>query len=239
VDTLRTMDRQTADGAAWLTARAVSTRTDAPLQDLGGWAAQQSAGLSALTPEVPAGALDQMNSSLTLLAQVGDRGAALLTALDCPRGPATAGTDVLGPRPAPCTAQPVPGTAPDSGGVLSGSGAAPSSGGAAPSTTAVPGGPAPDQGGGAVPTAGPTGSGGAAPGAGSSATAGRPAPPSVAVPTVPGVPTTLPVPSLPVQVPLPLPLPGAGSGGGAGGATSSSPPLIDTHLPICIKPLIC
>jgi Domain of unknown function (DUF5667) len=102
VETLRTMDAQTADGTAWMTDRSVSTRSPAPLDELLDWVAGQSAGLSALGPEVPEGARDAMTSSLTLLAQVGARGTALQTALTCPAGPATSGTDGLGPRPAPC-----------------------------------------------------------------------------------------------------------------------------------------
>jgi hypothetical protein len=229
VDTLRTMDRQTADGTAWLTARAVSTRADAPLDELVGWAAGQSAGLSAAAPEVPAGARGELDSSQALLAQVGDRGTALLTALKCPGGPATSGTDVLGPLPVPCTAA--------GSGVGSGSAAAPPAGGPAPATTAVPGAPGTDPTTGALPTPGGTGSAAASAGSSgnrASAGTGRAGAPSVAVPTVPGLPTTPPLPS----VPVPLPLPGTGVGN-PGEEGSSSPPLIDTRLPICIKPLIC
>ena len=51
--TLDTMDAQTTDGAAWLALRSVTADDARPLDDLAGWVAGQSDGLSALTGEMP------------------------------------------------------------------------------------------------------------------------------------------------------------------------------------------
>ncbi|MQA33100.1 DUF5667 domain-containing protein [Modestobacter roseus] len=104
VETLRTMDRQTTDGAAWLTARAVADDDAAALRALTSWTAGQRAGLDALADDVPPGADGALDSSRELVAAVADRADALGTALDCPGGPAVAAGDELGPLPAPCPA---------------------------------------------------------------------------------------------------------------------------------------
>ena len=55
VETLGTMDAQTAEGAALLTARAVATEDAGPLTLLAEWTADQSDGLAALQDDVPRG----------------------------------------------------------------------------------------------------------------------------------------------------------------------------------------
>jgi hypothetical protein len=50
LDTVRTMDDQTTEGAAWLTERSVTTKALAPLEDLAVWTAEQSDELAAVTP---------------------------------------------------------------------------------------------------------------------------------------------------------------------------------------------
>ncbi|MGY1619367.1 DUF5667 domain-containing protein [Geodermatophilus sp. SYSU D00691] len=233
VEVLRTMDAQTAEGTAWLITRSVELRDAAPLTDLLDWAAEQSADLTALAPEVPDGAEEAMDSSLALLTQVSARGTALQEALACAAGPAVAGTDALGPQPADCVEETPP---PASGGTT----------GSVPPGTATPSGEPTDQPVPGVPT--PTGgtagspSTGAGSGSGSGAgggTGGGPGSGTTSRPSTPSRPTPgLPLPS--------LPLPGTGGtstapGGGAAPSTStSSPPaIIDTPLPVCLPPIIC
>ncbi|TFV65404.1 UNVERIFIED_ORG: hypothetical protein E4P37_09845, partial [Bacillus sp. AZ43] len=108
VETLRTMDAQTREGAAWLADRAVDTGDGGPLDVLSGWAAGQSGGLSGLQAVVPGDAADAVGRSLTLLADIGARTDDLRTALTCAGGPAVDGADALGPVPAACAA-PAPG----------------------------------------------------------------------------------------------------------------------------------
>jgi hypothetical protein len=127
LQTLDTMDAQTADGAAWLGERAVTAGDAGPLVELAGWAAAQSAGLDSLEPDVPEAARSAFDRSQVLLAQVGTRAAGLRTALDCPAGPATEGADELGPRPGTCVAAPPadgddPAPPPGTGGATSASG---------------------------------------------------------------------------------------------------------------------
>ncbi|MGY1801951.1 DUF5667 domain-containing protein [Blastococcus sp. SYSU D00922] len=105
LETLRTMDEQTTEGAAWLADRAVDTQDAQPLDELAEWAAVQTAELAALQPRVPDEATEAVGQSLTLLAEIGARTGGLQSAVACPGGPAVAGTDDLGPVPAPC---PVP-----------------------------------------------------------------------------------------------------------------------------------
>jgi hypothetical protein len=212
MDTLRTMDAQTTQGAAWLATRAAQTGTTSPLDFLTGWTSRQSADLSALVAEVPAGAREAMGSSLALLSRINARDVALRGALTCPAGPATAGSDVLGPVPAECQ-QAAPsatgGSTPGSGGTASGG---------PPSTDPpVPGAPA-------VPTSG-GGSGG-----------------SVGPTAVPSAPRTtdpsMPAPSLatlpPVQVSRPGSSGGSGASPGSGSSAGTSPPPVG----VCLGPIV-
>jgi Domain of unknown function (DUF5667) len=102
VETLETMDAQTAEGAAWLTDRAVTTEDAGPLELLADWAAGQSEELAALRDDAPAAATDDVDDSLVLLSDIATRVSGLDSSLDCPAGPATAGADELGPVPALC-----------------------------------------------------------------------------------------------------------------------------------------
>ena len=217
--TLTTMDAQTTEGASWLATRAVQTGSSSPLDFLEQWSTQQAADLSALVSKVPAGARDAMGNSLALISGVRARTTALQGAFTCPAGPATAGTDALGPKPAEC-AQPTPPAAP--GGGTPDPGGAP---GGEQTTTDLPTTEAP-----AAPTQG-SGSGSSSGGS----TAGT------TVPTVP--PTTVPSVPAPSLPPLPLPsisvsLPGSSNGSGStpssGAPSSTSPPLVS----ICLGPIV-
>lgn len=105
--TLETMDRQTGEGAAWLTSRALDSSDTAPLDRLSGWAAEQSARLDEARTGVPAPAADEVDASRALLTQVTERADSLRAALACPAGPALLGTDLLGPVADGClTAEP-------------------------------------------------------------------------------------------------------------------------------------
>jgi hypothetical protein len=104
LETLRTMDEQTQQGAVWLTERAIATEDAGPLDDLAEWAAGQAGGLSALESLVPDAAADAFGQSLRLLAEVDARTGGLEATLACPGGPAVDGSDDLGPVPAPCPA---------------------------------------------------------------------------------------------------------------------------------------
>ncbi|WP_138761131.1 hypothetical protein, partial [Modestobacter altitudinis] len=104
VDTLQTMDAQTAEGTAALTAAALARSDTGALTVLTGWADEQQAGIDRLSRAVPTGAEGALAASRDLAARVAVRGGGLGRALDCPGGPSTAGTDELGPRPAPCPA---------------------------------------------------------------------------------------------------------------------------------------
>ena len=211
LETLRTMDDQTEEGAAWLTGRAVDTTDAAPLDRLAQWAGVQSGELAALQPLVPDEAADAVTRSLDLLSDVGARAGGLETALGCAGGPAVAGTDDLGPVPATC---PVPVEAPGTptDGQTSGPGTAPAPQGTTPQgttpgqSTVAPTVPAPAP----VPQGG--GSGG------------------LPTPAVPAPTTTprLPIPSVPT---LPLPAPAAPSS-----AIISVPPL--GPIEVCIPPLL-
>ena len=213
--TLATMDDQTREGAAWLAARALDTASAAPLDDLSGWAAEQSVRLSAVRGEVPAPAADDVDGSLTLLGEITRRAEALRTDLACPNGPVTAGADRLGPVTAGCLP------------------AASGPGGAPEPIRPAPGGTAPE----AVPTpapsipvlpptapAGPTGS--------------QPAPGTVPSPVVTGAPTprtSTPgglLPSLPPVLPAPT-----------APVTTTPPPVVGVPIPqlplgLCLGGLI-
>jgi len=173
LETLRTMDEQTAEGTVWLTDRAVGSGDAGQLDDLARWAAGQSGELTALQPQLPQEATATVGQSLALLTEIGTRTGALDTALACPGGPAVAGTDRLGPVPAPCLS---PGPAPP---VTSGEPPATQTGqGAAPSTPAQP-----------APQPAPTPVPGTTPG-------GNPPVPSVPAPTPGGVlPSLAPSPT--------------------------------------------
>jgi Domain of unknown function (DUF5667) len=99
---LGTMDRQTAAGAAELADRALEGSDPAPVAELATWAERQDARLAEVRAAVPAAASDEVRRSADLLADVLARVAALRAALACPSGPATSGTDRLGPVPLPC-----------------------------------------------------------------------------------------------------------------------------------------
>jgi hypothetical protein len=114
IATLDTMDAQSTEGAALLGGRSVATGRPGPLADLTGWAAEQSAGLAALRPGVPSAAQDEVDASLVLLSDITARATGLQTALACASGPATSGTDALGPVPADCVVEQTP--APPGGG---------------------------------------------------------------------------------------------------------------------------
>ncbi|SOD94299.1 DUF5667 domain-containing protein [Blastococcus haudaquaticus] len=211
LETLRTMDEQTQEGAAWLTDRAVDTANRAPLDRLAQWAAAQSGELAALEPLVPEAAADAVAGSLELLAQVGLRADGLEVALSCAGGPAVAGTDDLGPVPAACPTPvetpgaPTSGQTPGPGSVPAPAPQGTTPPGTTPAQPTVPPEPAPAP----VPPGGGTG--------------GLPT-------TVVPAPTTprLPTPSGPQ---LPLPVPPAPSS-----AIVSVPPL--GPIEVCIPPLL-
>ena len=137
VETLETMDAQTAEGAAWLTERAVTGESDRPLEVLGRWAAAQSDELAGLQDDVPAAAQDDVADSLDLLADIAVRVGGLGSALDCaagPAGPAVVGADELGPVPALCVPEAATPSAPGGTGVDSESGGGSSPSGGVPGT---------------------------------------------------------------------------------------------------------
>lgn len=215
-ETLRTMDAQTAEGAAWLTERAVTTASPQPLQTLALWAAAQSEELSSLRDDVPAAAEDAVADSLVLLTDVTTRVTAVESSLACAAGPAVAASDELGPVPTLC--EPAAPAAPPPGGSDSGSSPGPGSPGTpgrGPDVTPPPTGVSIPPVGGQV--TGPPGR------------AGPPSLPTEVLPTAPG-PTTgvpaLPSPSLSLP-PLPgtpaLPAPGTTS--------------LDT-VGVCVPPLV-
>jgi hypothetical protein len=222
LETMRTMNDQTTEGAASLDHRAVAIGSAAPLELLADWAHGQSAGLEGLRAELPAEAGAALTDSLGLLSAISTRVSALRTALDCSSGPSTRGTDELGPLPVPCVVPPSP--SPSTGVPGSETGTPPAAG--VPGTSTPPGG-----------TGTTAGSGtGAAP-SGSTGGTRLPAPlPSGPAPTPPtgGSLPSIPVPSPPLPTgKLPLPsvtLPGTSIG--TPGATDSSP-LVD----LCIGPV--
>jgi hypothetical protein len=233
IRTLDTMDAQTTDGAAWLAQRSVTTDDAGPLDVLSDWVTGQSAGLSALTGEVPVAARSAFDDAVALLTEIGARTDGLRTALDCPAGPATAGSDDLGPVPAPCAPGSSagltgsPGSTTGNGGS---SGATPSAGPTASVPGRTSGGPgsassAPhgSQGG----TGGNTGGapGGAVPsGVPSSPVPGGGLPtPSVPLPSI-DLPTTV-VPTRPLP---PLPLPGS--------SPTSGRPSAGLDVDVCLGP---
>ncbi|HET6394954.1 MAG TPA: DUF5667 domain-containing protein [Blastococcus sp.] len=217
LETLRTMDEQTAEGAVWLTDRAVASRDGRPLDDLAAWAAGQSGELAALQPRMPEEATAAVGQSLALLTEIGARTDALDTALACPGGAAVAGSDRLGPVPAPCrTPEPAP-PATSGGPTEPGTGSVP---GATTPGSAAPGQPADPS----TTVPGVPGTSG-----------GQQSTPSVPVP----VPTPTPGGGLVPSLPLPLPLPGNTGGGAA--STTTSPPVVKLPpvgpITLCLPPL--
>jgi hypothetical protein len=132
VQTLRTMDSQTADAAAWFDARAIDSRSAAPVDQLSRWTAGQSSSLKTLGPSLPAPVATAVEHSLNLLAATQSRADAVrVTVTTAARPPATVPTGgsngtatprssraptsvVGGPGPGVVTNAPVPnrGTAP-------------------------------------------------------------------------------------------------------------------------------
>jgi hypothetical protein len=232
ISTLRTMDDQSTQGAAWLTSRAVQTRSTAPVRDLAAWTGGQRADLATLAPRVPAPARDAAAGSLDLLSEIGARADALTAALSCPSGPATSGSDALGPIPAPCSS------------------ASSTNGG---STTTAPSGPAPEVGStGTVPSPAPSGGAGGGPsgGSGTGPTDGSGTGSGGIGTLVPGTGPVVPAtPSPIITVPLPR-LPGtspigsgdSGSGdsgsGGSDSGGSDSGGSDSGGLGVCLPPLV-
>jgi uncharacterized membrane protein YgcG len=218
-ETLAAMDRQTRDGAAWQGRLAVERHDQAPLHRLGAWSDSQFAGLLALRPEIPAAAKEQYIASLSVLDGIGLRVDGLSAALACAGGPATRGTDVLGPVPASCPPlQAAPGDSGPGGGapsVPAGTGAQPSPG-AGGTGGATPG----SSGGGST---GSGGSGAGLPGAPGTPTGGPGLPTGVPVPTIP-------LPSVSVSVPLP-------SGGLPGQEPQPKPSASSPGFGICVPGL--
>jgi hypothetical protein len=219
--TLETMDAQTADGAAWLAERAVETGSRAPLDELSDWSAGQSAGLAGLQPDVPTGVAGDVTDSADLLTRIEQRADTLRTALDCPAGPATDGSDELGPLPGTCAAP-----APSVGGGDPGAAVTDQ-----PGTTAAPTPGAPSEG-----TTGPGGGSGSAPESGS-AGSDPPGLPDVDsdLPglTLPSLPTLLPGPDGTVRPPAPGSI--KPSVPGAVATTAPKDPL--PSLDVCLEPL--
>jgi hypothetical protein len=215
LETLRTMDEQTQQGAVWLTERAIATEDAGPLDDLAEWAAGQAGGLSALESLVPDAAADAIGRSLRLLAEVDARTGGLEATLACPGGPAVDGSDDLGPVPAPCPAPEATPPATTEGGTTDpGTGAVPG--------TTTPEGTTPEGTSPELPTVPPS----AGPDAGGGGSGGLPAP-ATPTPTHGGL-----VP------PLPLPPPGSGSGG-SGGSSSPVVPLPPLGpIQVCAPPLV-
>jgi hypothetical protein len=225
VATLETMDAQTTEGAAWLTDRAVSTEDDAPLETLDDWAEVQSVSLAAARADLPADAQDDADDSLALLDDIGTRAEGLRDALDCAAGPATVGSDELGPVPGLCLPGGIDPTAP--GGVPGqGEGTDP---GAPPADPGQPSTVVPD------PSLPPLGTPGLPvpnqPGGGI-------LPPLPSPPSVGGKTTTPPLPLPSLTVPSLPNAPGA-PGAPAGGSSSGDEPASDgaVDIEICLPPL--
>jgi hypothetical protein len=211
------MDEQTTEGAAWLTERAVTTEDAEPLDTLAAWAQEQSAELAALRPDVPASADDAVLDSLVLLADIGTRAAALDPALDCVGGPATIGSDELGPVPSLCPPDQAGGGTPGSG--TPGEGEGPATGTTDGPIITVPEVPNPSVPGGTdLPGTGQ-------PGGGILPTPVLPSPPPVT-----GQTPLLPLPPLPA-------LPGLPGTGAAPPSSGSPAPTTPLDINVCLPPL--
>jgi hypothetical protein len=92
VQTLRTMDAQTADAAAWFDARALDSRSAAPVNQLSHWASGQSSSLTAVRAQLPAAVSTAVDHSLSLLAATQRRADALRGTLTPPTPPPATGT---------------------------------------------------------------------------------------------------------------------------------------------------
>jgi hypothetical protein len=222
VGLLATMDAQTREGAALLAAQAVAGRDAAPVDGLADWAGRQTADLTALRPGLPAGAAAASHASLELLTDVSGRAAGLRTVLACAGDPVTTATDELGPVPAGCPdEEPGTGTRPgetpsgDTGGVLPGDEPASGRDTGAPAGTST-GSPAP------IPQPAPAPAPAPVPTAGSGDRGAAPAPGGGTTPVVPDTPPA-------EEPPLPAPVVPA----------EPDAPLLDTPLPVCIRPLVC
>jgi hypothetical protein len=220
LDTLQTMDEQTTQGTAALTARAVQHSDPDALGVLSGWAAGQRSGIADVADAVPPGAQGALAAAADLVTQVAARGTALQQALACPDGPSTQGADELGPLPAACppaapattTSAPAPSGSAKPGSVppsaSTASSAATGTTAPAPTTPAAPG------------TTAPRGtSGGVVPTVPAPVTSARPGLPLPSVPGLPGLPTTSAAPS------------------SSPGALISVPPLVP-GVSVCVPPLI-
>lgn len=190
---LTDMDRETRTGSDLLTSAYRDSNSDAPLEILSRFAGRQTRDLTALLPDLPAGARPQAESSLALVSRVAVESSQLLAVGVCtgqcaPAQAAPSLPPTTGPMPqpapnasteAPCGCQPAPAPAP------------------ARTSDPTPA-PTPD------PTPEPT----TAP----SPSPSRPTPspsPSSPLPVPTEVPSEVPtaVPSLPVPVPTLTPLP--------------------------------
>ena len=100
VQTLRTMDAETTDAAAWFDARAVGTHSPAPVAQFSHWASGQSSTLTALRAQLPAATSTAAQHSLDLLAAARTRADAIrLTLIAAPHTPATGTTGGTGTSP--------------------------------------------------------------------------------------------------------------------------------------------
>jgi hypothetical protein len=217
LETLRTMDAQTAEGAGWLTDRAVETTDAGPLDRLDRWASRQAEGLAGLQDRVPDAAAAAVGESLELLARIGARTDGLQSALDCPAGPAVRGTDELGPVPAPCSAPEAP--SPGAGG----------GGGDASTASATPGdSTGPETTTSAPTTVPPSGGTGSRTSSNSSSSGGLP---SV------GAPTPSPGGGLVPSLPLPTGVLGGGTSSRTATSSPAGPPAPSGPLTICLPPL--
>ena len=239
IETLDTMDAQPRTAPRWLGERAVTTADAAPLDGLTAWAAGQSAGLRALASDVPEAAQSALDDSLALLADVSGRVTGLESAVDCASGPATDGSDRLGPVPGTCAAG---STTPPAGSGTPGSTGGPGTTESTPGASSPSG--TPDRPGTVTGSPGAGTPGGGTPGSGTPGndpTAGLPGQghplPSLPTPSV-GLPS-LPVPSLSVP-----PLPGVsslptGSTGTAGTTVPSVPsvPTPSVGVDVCLGPI--
>ena len=183
---------------------------------------------------MPEAARSAFDDSLRLLTEIGTRTDGLRTALDCPAGPATAGSDDLGPVPAPCAPAPAAGLS-GTAGSTAGNGGSPGATPSAGPTASVPGGAS---GGSGSVGSGPNGSqggtggnpGGAPGGAVPSAVPSSPVPggglptPSLPLPSI-DLPTTI-VPTLPS---LPVPLPGS--------SPATGRPSAGLDVDVCLGPI--
>ncbi len=237
-DTLATMDAQTTDGAAWLTLRAVERVDQAPLDALDGWTAGQAAGLGGLLPEMPDAVHARAGESADLLARLDERVDALRVALACPSGPATAGTDDLGPVPSTCDPEELPPAGGSSGDPEAPVTGAPGTPGTTPGPS-VPGSP----GGGTGGEEPGSGSGGGSGGGSEGGPDGGPSDPTLPLPSLPLPTPSLPAPSTGLLDEVPDLLPGSGTGETAPGTTpptTTAPPPSGGLLPTCVSlpPLI-